>query len=158
MSSEVSRVPYSGLGSDIFNSVAPLNPGGTIMSQGSVPDEESTGSDDDSVSSSSASPVIMALATVTLDDSLWQSAPSYPPQYLSTASEYIPPPKKPSDELTAGAVDDDRDTQEGHSWASEKYENSLHTDHLFDKFNERAAHEPQQCVRCAPLRLLLRPD
>lgn len=158
MSSDVSRVPYSGLGSDIFNSVAPLNPGGTIMSQGSVPDEESTGSDDDSVSSSSASPVIMALATVTLDDSLWQSAPSYPPQYLSTASEYIPPSKKPSDELTAGAVDDDRDTQEGHSWASEKYENSLHTDHLFDKFNERAAHEPQQCVRCAPLRLLLRPD
>jgi hypothetical protein len=34
----------------------------------------------------------------------------------------------------------------------------MHTDHLFDKFNERAAHEPQQCVRCAPLRLHLRPD
>lgn len=161
MSTEMARVPHSGIsgiGYDIFNSVTPLNSGGTIMPQGSVPDEESTETDDDSASTSSESSVIMALANVTLDDSLWQSAPSYPPQYLSTANEYVPPPKKASDELTAGIVDDGGDTQEGHSWASEKYENSMQTDRIFDKFNERAAHEPQQCVRCAPLHLRLRPD
>jgi pre-rRNA-processing protein TSR4 len=90
---------------------------------------------------------------VTLVDSSWQSAPSYPPQYLSTADEYIPPQNKASDELTTGILDDDRVTEEAHPWTSEKYENSMHTDHLFDKFNERVAHEPQQCVRCAPLRL-----
>jgi hypothetical protein len=87
---------------------------------------------------------------VTLADSSWLAAPSYPPQYLSTANEYIPPQNNAPDELTAGIVDDDRATQEAHPWASEKYESSMHTDHLFDKFNERAAHEPQQCVRCAP--------
>jgi hypothetical protein len=29
----------------------------------------------------------------------------------------------------------------------------VHTDHIFDRFNERAAHQPQQCVRCVRLRL-----
>jgi pre-rRNA-processing protein TSR4 len=143
-------MPHSGLGCDMFNSVTPLNSGSTITSQVSVPDEEGS-DDDDGASTSSASSVIEALASVTLVDSSWQSAPSYPPQYLSTANEYIPPQNKASDELTAEIVDDDRVSQEAHPWASEKYENSMHTDHLFDRFNERAAHEPQQCVRCAPL-------
>jgi pre-rRNA-processing protein TSR4 len=152
MSTDVDKMPLSGLGSDMFNSVLPLDSGGTITSQDLVPDE-STGSDDDSASTSSASSVIAALASVTLD-SLWHSAPSYPPQYLSTANEYIPPPSK-AHEPTAGIIDDNGVTEEGHAWGSEKYENSR-TDHVFDRFNERTAHEPQQCVRCAPL--LLRMD
>jgi pre-rRNA-processing protein TSR4 len=154
MSTDVAKMPHSGLGSDMFDSILPLDSGGTITSQGLVPDE-STGSDDDSASSSSAASVIVALASVTLVDSLWHSAPSYPPQYLSTANEYIPPPNK-THEPTAGITVDDDITQEGHAWGSEKYENSRHTDHVFDRFNERTAHEPQQCVRCAPL--LLRMD
>jgi pre-rRNA-processing protein TSR4 len=155
MSTEVTSVAHSGLGCDMFNSATPVDPCGTITSQDSVHDEECIGSDDDSASTSSASSVILALASVTLVDSLWQSAPSYPPQYLSTANEYIPTPNKASDELTEGIVDDGRDTQEGHPGSSEKYENSMNTDHLFDKFNQRAAHWPQQCVRCAPLHLHL---
>ena len=148
MSTDVAKMPHSGLGSDMFNSVLPLVSGGTITSQGSVPDD-SIDSDDDSASISSAASVIVALASVTLVDTLWQSAPSYPPQYLSTANEYIPPSNKARDEHTSGIIDDNGLTQEGHAWAPEKYENSTHTDHVFDRFNERTAHEPQQCVRCA---------
>jgi pre-rRNA-processing protein TSR4 len=143
-------MPHSGLGFDMFKSVLPLDSGGTITPQASVPDE-SIGSDDDSASTSSAASVIVALASVTLVDSLWQSAPSYPPQYLSTANEYIPPPSK-IHEPTTGIIDDN-EVQEGHAWGSEKYEKSMRTDHVFDRFNERSAHEPQQCVRCAPLLL-----
>jgi len=146
MSTDVANMPHSGLGSDMFNSGLPLDSGGIITSQGSVPDE-SAGSDDDNASTSSVSSAIVALASVTLVDSLWQSSPSYHPQYLSTANEYIPPPKKASDEPTAEIIDDNGVTQEGHAWASEKYENSIHTDHVFDRFNERTSHEPQQCVR-----------
>ena len=56
---------------------------------------------------------------------------------------------KAPDGLTAGDADADGLNPEGHPWASEKYENSMHIDQLFDRFNERAALEPQQCVRCA---------
>ena len=152
MSTNVAKMPHSGLGSELFDLGSPLDSGSTITSQGSVPDE-SIDSDDDSASTSSVSSAIVALASVTLVDSLWQSAPSYPPQYLSTANEYIPPPKKAPDEPTAEVVDDNGVTQERHAWASEMFENSMHTDHVFDRFNERASHEPQQCVRCAPLLL-----
>jgi len=152
MSTDATKIPHSGLGSDLFNSVSPLDSGGTITSQAPVPDE-SVGSDDDSASTSSAASVTVALASAKLIDSLWQSAPSHPPQYLSTTSEYIPPPNKASDEPTAGIIDDNGITQEGHPWASEKYESSMHTDPVFDRFNERTAHEPQQCVRCGHLYL-----
>ena len=153
MSTDVAKMPHSGLGSDMFNSALPSDSGGTITSQASVPDESigSDDDDDDSASTSSAASAIIGLASVTLVDSVWQSAPSYPPQYLSTANEYIPPPNKTHDP-TAGTIDDNG-VQEGHGWGSEKYENSMHTDHVFDRFNERTAHEPQQCVRCAPLLL-----
>ena len=154
MSTDVAKMPNSGLGSDMFNSVLPLDPAGTITSQGSVPDE-SIGSDDDSASTSSVASAIVALASVKLVDSLWQSAPSYPPLYLSTANEYIPPPNRARDERTSGIIDDNGVTQDGHAWAPEKYENSMRTDHVFDRFNERTAHEPQQCVRCAPLLLCI---
>jgi pre-rRNA-processing protein TSR4 len=134
----------------MFNS---LDPGGTITSQGLERDEESTDSDDECAStSSSASSVVVALASATLADSMWQSAPSYSPQYLSTIGEYIPPSKKAPDELTAGIIDPHGFNQEGHPLASERYENSMHTDRLFDRFNERVTHEPQQCVRYALLR------
>ena len=149
ISREVARAPHCGLGSDMFNSIASPGSGGTITSHGSARDEESTDDDENASTSSSASSVIVVLATATLNDPLWKSAPSYPPQYLSTTGEYIPPSKKVPDELTAGIVDSDEFNREGHHWASERYENSMHTDHLFDRFNERTAHEPRQCVRCA---------
>jgi hypothetical protein len=152
------EVPHSGLGTDVFNSVTPLDPGAEVTFQGSVRDEENVDHDDDSAStSSSVSSVVVALASATLADSSWLSAPLYPPQYLSTVDEYIPPSNIAPDEPTTRHDDDDDGfNQEGHPWASEQYENSVHTDHIFDRFNERAAHQPQQCVRC--VRLCLRGD
>lgn len=141
---------HAGLGTDVFDSIAPPDSGSTITSHGSTGDEESIESDDENAStSSSASSVVVALGSATLVDSLWQSAPSYPPQYLSTISEPMYPSNKAPDRLVAGNVDAEGLNLEGHPWASEKYENSMHTDQLFDRFNERTAREPQQCVRCA---------
>jgi hypothetical protein len=148
----VATPTHAGLGTDLFNSIAPLDLGSTITSRSPTRDEENTESDDENAStSSSVSSVVVALASATLVDSLWQSAAHYPPQYLSTISEPIHPSSKSKvpDGLTAGDVDADGPNPEGHPWASEKYENSMHIDQHFDRFNERAALEPQQCVRCA---------
>jgi pre-rRNA-processing protein TSR4 len=142
--------PHAGLGSEMFISASSLTSSGTIMApQGTAHAEEDIENDDgDNASpSSSVSSIVVALATATLADPSWQFSPSYPPQYLSTIGEYLPPPKQPRTMSTAGAAADDGDTQKGHPWATEKYENSMRTDHVFDRFVERAAHEPQQCVR-----------
>ncbi|KAI0305953.1 programmed cell death protein 2 [Multifurca ochricompacta] len=132
-----------------FAVLAPLDSPGAIPSQVSVPEEESTECDeDDASSSSSVSSLVVALASATLSDTSWQFAPSYPPQYLSTISEYIPPSEKsPLDRAARAEADGDGADQGSHPWASEKYEKSMHTDHVFDRFNERTAYEAQQCVR-----------
>jgi pre-rRNA-processing protein TSR4 len=142
--------PHLGLGSDMFDSISPLRSVDTMLPQGTACDEESIDNDDGDNSSTSSlvSSVVAALGSATLADSAWQFAPSYPPQYLSTIGEYLSHPKSGPAERTAGAVADG-DDQESHPWATEKYENSMHTDHIFDGFSERTAHEPQQCVRCA---------
>jgi len=141
--------PHAGLGSEMFISASSLASGTITPPQGTAHTEEDIENDDgdNASTSSSVSSVVVALATATLTDSSWQFPPSYPPQYLSTISEYLPPPKQPPTMSTAGAAVDDGDTQKGHPWATEKYENSMRTDHVFDRFVERAAHEPQQCVR-----------
>jgi len=145
MSTGMATAPHSGLGFDVFNITSPLGSDDALTPQDSILDEES---DNDSAStSSSASSVVAALASVTLEESLWQSAPLYPPQYLSTAGEFIPPSNKAPHERADVVGNDNGPSQEGHSWAAEKYENSMRTDHVFDRFNERTAHEPQQCVR-----------
>ncbi|THH13102.1 hypothetical protein EW146_g7080 [Bondarzewia mesenterica] len=100
----------------------------------------------DAESTSSASSLIVALASTALSDSQWLAAPSYPAQYLSTLTEYIPPPKKakaptqPVDVEGGGG-------REGDAWMSEKYENSMDIDQVFERFNERVLVEPTQCVR-----------
>jgi pre-rRNA-processing protein TSR4 len=143
--------PHTGLGSEMFISASSLASGTIMPPQGTAHTEEDVENDDgdNASTSSSVSSIVVALATATLTDSSWQFSPSYRPQYLSTISEYLPPPKQPPTMSTAGAAVDDGDTQKGHPWATEKYENSMRTDHVFDRFVERAAHEPQQCVRCA---------
>jgi pre-rRNA-processing protein TSR4 len=146
MATTSGSAPHGGLGSDMFK--LPLS---SARTQGTACGEENVDSDDGdngSTSSASASSVVVALASTTLADSSWQLAPSYPPQYLSTISEYLRPPKKAPAGRTASAVAGDSDDQEGGPWATEKYENSMTTDHIFDRFNERTAHEPGQCVRC----------
>ncbi|KAI9464561.1 programmed cell death protein 2 [Lactarius psammicola] len=148
MSGDINNKSNFGIGSDVFDSVAQPGPPGAITSQVSGSEEENADSDGETASTSSSKSLVVALASATLTDSSWTSSPLYAPQYLSTISEYIPCPKKIPDQHTAGAVADVRaDQQESHTWSSEKYENSMRTDHVFDRFNERATHEPQQCVR-----------
>ncbi|KAI0255790.1 programmed cell death protein 2 [Lactifluus subvellereus] len=145
MFTKMDSAPHLGLGSDLFNSISPLRSVDTTLPQGTACDEENLDNDDgDNASVSSL--VVAALASATLAETAWQFAPSYPPQYLSTIGEYLSPPKETPAERTACAVVDG-DDQESHSRATEKYENSMHTDHIFDRFSERTAHEPQQCVR-----------
>ena len=89
------------------------------------------------------------MASTTLNESPWPSAPSYPPFYLSTVSEYLPPPPKPR--LPQGVkVEDlgDEDKKDKDiSWAKETYEDSLEVDHVFERFTKRVGYEGEQCVR-----------
>jgi pre-rRNA-processing protein TSR4 len=47
-------------------------------------------------------------------------------------------------------VDDDPDDAAASKggFAPEGYENSLNTDHVFDRFSSRVSVEPSQCLRC----------
>lgn len=143
MSGDINSTTNFGIGSDVFHSIAQPGPSGAITPQVSASEEDNTDSDGDAASTSSSISLVTALASATLTDS-WSISPSYSPQYLSTVSEYIPfPQKSPHEHATSATADD----QENRAWVSEKYENSMRTDHVFDRFNERASHEPQQCVR-----------
>lgn len=134
-----------GLGSQIFSasSVEETLP---EPKSDQVSDAESEGSD----TSTSDESLITAMATTTLDVSPWNSAPSYYPLYLSTSSEYLPPP--PKTKLPDGAqiedlMDDDGKHGKGANWAFEAYENSLEVDQVFDRFTKRVGYEGRQCVR-----------
>ncbi|KAG6897387.1 hypothetical protein C0992_002049 [Termitomyces sp. T32_za158] len=101
--------------------------------------------------SSSEDELLSVMASVTLTDSPWKVAPSYPPLYLSTVSEYLPPQSKPKvmHETQIDLDDDDRKggKDKDISWASEPYEGSLEMDHVFERFTKRVAYEGEQCVR-----------
>ena len=94
--------------------------------------------------------LLTALAATSIGESAWKSAPSYPPLYLSTESEYIPPPAKPK--IPKGVqvedLDDDDKKDKDISWAKETYEDSLEVDQVFERFMNRVKHEGEQCVRC----------
>jgi pre-rRNA-processing protein TSR4 len=147
MSGDLNSASNFGIGSDMFHSASKPVPHGAITSRVSVVQEENADSDGDSGSTSSSRSLVVAMASATLADSSWNCSPSYAPQYLSTIGEYIPHPKQKPDEHGTGSVTDMGADQESHTWVSEKYENSMRTDHVFDRFNERAGQEPQQCVR-----------
>ena len=124
--------------------------------------DEGLDNDDDSESSSS---VLQAPATTPSASSAWRSAPSYtPPMYLSTTSEYVPPPPKAKAKVEvddglgpekegkskkAGKKEDEKGTKEGNEWnaAMEGYENSLEVDHVFERFAKRVGYEGEQCIR-----------
>jgi pre-rRNA-processing protein TSR4 len=100
-------------------------------------------------SSGSENSILIAMASVTLADSEWRSAPSYPPMYLSTVSEYLPP--QPKTKLNGAHVTDSTESDgkgsKDISWASEAYEDSLEMDHVFEWFTKRVGYEGEQCVR-----------
>jgi pre-rRNA-processing protein TSR4 len=84
------------------------------------------------------------MASIAITETPWKSAPSYPALYLSTVSEYLPASAKPKLPDTAEVVDP---AGKDVSWISEAYENSMDTDHAFDRFSKRVEAEPEQCVR-----------
>lgn len=137
-----------GLGSQIFSDTSTETKTSAVEETGAESDVESEGS----TSLSSDESLITAMASTKLDTSPWISASSYPPLYLSTTSEYLPPP--PKLKLPAGAdIQDPADDNDGGkdgkntSWAFEAYENSLEVDHVFDRFTKRVGYEGEQCVR-----------
>src|ERR1700733_13552694 len=135
-----------GFGTQIFNN-AESEP------TTSPPEEAAEASDAESeasASSSSDESVIVAMASVTIGPSPWVSAPSYPPLYLSTTSEFLPPPPKaklPPSTQVQDPADDEIKEGKNASWTFEAYENSLEVDHGFDRFTKRVGYEGEQCVR-----------
>lgn len=115
-----------------------------------LPDEDND--DEDTSDAESEGSLLTALASTTIAESEWKLAPCYPPLYLSTVAEYLPPqPKKrfPKDIV----VEDPRDHENSKkkdqdiSWAKETYEDSLEVDQVFEKFSKRVEVEGEQCVR-----------
>lgn len=105
-------------------------------------DGDHDGDDDDDLAA--------AVQAASLDDSPWKQAPAYSPLYLSTVSEYVPPPPKlkvPSG--AAAETDDDKGGKDkGGGWTLEGYENSMDVDHAFERFSKRVSFEGEQCLRC----------
>jgi len=127
-----------GLGSQIFGGVqAPV-----------AKEEEEEGSDETSSEEDEEDSLVDTLESTTLDDSSpWMSVPTHPVQYLSSISEYLPPPPKAKqvhveDPLAEG----DKKGKETLSFL-EAYENSLNLDEVFSRFTKRVEHEGQQCIR-----------
>lgn len=110
--------------------------------------EDADNSESDSGSSDEES-LLTAMAKATISESPWRSAPSYPPIYLSTVAEYLPPPPKPR--LPQGVkvedLEDDDRKEKDVNWAKETYEDSLEVDQVFERFMKRVGHEGEQCVR-----------
>jgi pre-rRNA-processing protein TSR4 len=114
-----------------------------------APTEELSIEDEEEVVSVDEEELVTAIAAATLEDSQWLKTPVYKALYLSTCSEYLPPASK--SKLPSGVKVEDQDERSGGKdsggFAPEGYENSLDTDHVFDRFSSRVAHEPEQCVR-----------
>ncbi|KAJ7695124.1 programmed cell death protein 2 [Mycena rosella] len=130
-----------GLGAQIFGDAAPA-------ASSPVQEEDET-SDVESDNTSSDEELLTALAVTTLEESPWKSAPSYPPLYLSTCSEYLPAQPKvklPPGVQVVDPLDDPKGAKDV-SWIAEAYENSLDVDQVFERFTKRVGYEGDQCVR-----------
>ena len=116
-------------------------------------DEDGSEKDEDTQSDSASSEksLLIALASVTIAESPWRKAPSYPTLYLSTVGEYLPPQAKPKipKGIQVSELGDDEKKDKGVSWATETYENSMEMDHVFERFTKRIGYEGKQCVRSA---------
>lgn len=138
-----------GLGSEIF--------GATTEEEQPVPPEPEFGGDnddDDDTEGSSedsedtvdeAGDLAEALEKTTLHDvyAVWKDMPSYPPLYMSTVSEYLPPEPKTKANIKVDDGLGDGKTKGG----SEAYENSMSVDDVFSRFTKRVECEGGQCIR-----------
>ncbi|KAI0763746.1 programmed cell death protein 2 [Trametes elegans] len=146
-----------GLGSQIFGGAAAPEPEPapteSAERRGSSDDESSSEDEDDESGDGEDDALAASLQATSLSDSPWKTAPAYAPLYLSTVSEYLPPP--PKVRVPAGATVDP-DAEDGKSpkgkdsaagWDLEGYENSLDVDHAFERFSKRVGYEGEQCLR-----------
>jgi len=115
-------------------------------------DDDDSDTDDDSEDGEDsvdeeAEDLAEALAKTTLNDvyAVWRDMPSYPPVYMSTVSEYLPPEPK----VKANAKVDDGLGDGKKKGGSEAYENSMHVDEVFSRFTKRVECEGEQCIRWA---------
>lgn len=139
-----------GLGNQIFDDISFPS---SVTKEAKDADHDDNADDDvseaESDSLSSDESLITAMALAAVADSEWKCAPCYPPLYLSTASEYLPP--QPKEKLHNARVADPTESDEKSgkdiSWASEPYEDSLEMDHVFERFTKRVGYEGEQCVR-----------
>ncbi|KAF8627680.1 hypothetical protein AX15_004299 [Amanita polypyramis BW_CC] len=132
-SANAMSTPVIGLGMHIFGSEEARSTIGH--------DEEDDGEESDESEES----LLTAMTKTAISDSPWQSAPEYKPVYLSTVPEYLPPPSK--SKLPTGAQVESEEARGDFSWMSEKYENSLEIDPVFERFTRRVAAEGEQCIR-----------
>ncbi|KAJ6591843.1 programmed cell death protein 2 [Mycena vulgaris] len=133
-----------GLGAQIFGDSSPAAP-----SPPNAQEEDET-SDAESDTGSSDDELLTALAATTVEESPWKSAPSYPPLYLSTCSEYLPGQpqlKLPPGVQVVDPLDEPSKGGKDVSWIAEAYENSLDVDQVFERFTKRVGYEGDQCVR-----------
>jgi pre-rRNA-processing protein TSR4 len=139
-----------GLGSQIF--------GGSTEEEEPIPpepefedDDSESDTDDDSETSEDtvdeeAEELAEALAKTSLNDvyAVWNDMPAYPPLYMSTVSEYLPPEPKVRANIKVDDGLGDCKTKGG----LEAYENSLNVDEVFSRFIKRVECEGEQCIRC----------
>jgi pre-rRNA-processing protein TSR4 len=139
-----------GFGAQVFGNVGvPTSESELKPTKADVRSDEDEGLSDTESDSGSEKSLLTAMASTTIDESPWKSAPFYRPLYLSTTSEYLPPLPKPKIPAGAQIIDSDEEGKGGKdiSWASEGYENSLKVDNVFERFTKRVGYEGEQCVR-----------
>jgi len=145
-----SNLNVFGFGAQVFGNVdVPTSEFELKPTNADVRSDEDEGVSDTESDSESDKSLLTAMASTTIDESPWKSAPFYRPLYLSTASEYLPSLPKPKIPAGAQIVDPDEEGKGGKdiSWTSEAYENSLNVDNVFERFTKRVGYEGEQCVR-----------
>ncbi|KAF8196690.1 programmed cell death protein 2 [Mycena galopus ATCC 62051] len=143
-----SATPF-GLGAQIFGDSPPA--ASPPIKQDHPIEAQDDDETSDTESDATSEELLTALASTTLEESLWRAAPSYPPLYLSTCSEYLPAQSKaklpPGVEIVDSLPDDTGKGGKDVSWIAEAYENSLEVDQVFERFTKRVGFEGDQCVR-----------
>lgn len=110
-------------------------------------DTDDGSEDDEDTVDEEAEDLAEALARTTLNDvyAVWKDMPSYPPMYMSTVSEYLPPEPKAKVNVKVDDGFGGGKTKGG----LETYENSMSMDEVFSRFTKRVECEGEQCIRWA---------
>lgn len=138
-----------GLGAQVFGAPASADAPSAPESEELAAGESSEPSSDEEESDEDEE-LLTAMASTTLEDSHWKDAPAYPPVYLSTSAEYLPPEPKTRGSQEEALLDEAADgkSKEAAGWGLEGYENSMDLDHVFERFMRRVGFQGEQCIRC----------